>query len=109
MIGNRLFSGNSAFGLDAHVCMSSPISRRLVEECMAVTTADLRRVFGRPALQKTAAEAQALKFKLGRQWFGVYLVSEPHRWPLRRPRTLDDSVRLWISCPRCRRRARKLF
>jgi hypothetical protein len=55
-------------------------------------------------------DARPVRFQLGGQWFEVYVLTEPHHLPIRRRRTLaDDLVRIWISCPRCRHRARKLY
>jgi hypothetical protein len=103
-------SGN--FGRSPDPCVHgralSHAPRRLVEECAAVTTADLRRVIGRKTLLNAANDARPVKFQLEGQWFEIYVQTEPHHRKWRQ--TLDDNlVRIWISCPQCRHRARKLY
>lgn len=82
--------------------------RRLVEECVAVSIADLQRGFGRKTLLAAVNNAHPLQYRLEGQWFEIYFLTEP--MPTGRHRTLDDGpVRMWVSCPRCCHRARKLY
>jgi hypothetical protein len=106
------FSGNLDRGPDVDMRERALLHppKRLVEECIALSTGDLKRLFGRKALLKAAEDARPVGVKLGRQSFSIYLVTEPHRLPGRRASLSDsDLLRLWLSCFGCRRKVRKLF
>jgi hypothetical protein len=105
--------GNSAMRLplDMHMAKNPPIPRkRLVEECLAVSIDDLRRVFGKKALIIASNNAKPIKYQLGGQAFEIYVLAEPHNLPRKNNRTWDDSFfRVWLVCLGCCKRARKLF
>ena len=108
---NRLFNGNLAFQsvLDGREHESSAIARTLVEECISISLADLRKLFGRKEMLRAAQDAQPLRFQIHGNPFSANLVGEPHRLPNRNRRVSDrEVVRLWLVCT-CRRKVRKLF
>ena len=104
-------SGNFDGGSDGNMhgrALSYP--RRLVEECLAVSLADLRRTCGRKILLAAAIDARAVKFQLQGQRFEVYLLAEPqHMTPRARRTPTEDVLRLWLGCLGCRHRVRRLF
>jgi len=112
MDDNRLFNGNSAIqpDLDGHGYERMGTPRPLAEECISVSLADLRRLFGRRDLMKAAQEAKPVHFQILGNAFSVHLMAEPHRVPGRRGASSDrEVVRFWLVCMGCRHKARKLF
>ena len=113
-MGFQDFSGNSTFESGANVHMGASAysysPRPLVEECLAIRLADLRRIFGRKELLKAADDARPVRLDIQGNRFFVYLLAEPF-WPPRQNRALSDRQlkRLWLVCPACRRRVRTLY
>jgi hypothetical protein len=107
-------SANSMFGSGAGVHAGASVysysPRPLVEECLAIRLADLRRAFGRKELLKAAEDARPLRLVIQGNCFSVYLLAQTF-WPPRHNRVLSDRQlkRLWLVCPACRRRVRTLY
>jgi hypothetical protein len=87
--------------------------RRLVEECRTVTVSDLRAQFGRPALLHAIRECEPVMAWVAYcSSMSVYVTSEMHRLPTKREKwsnTGAGNARIWLTCPKCQRRAIKLF
>ena len=112
MPDSQLFHGNFLCppARDVPAGESSYPHKPLAEECSELTVADLRRTFGRKALIAAANEARPLRFWMGAQRYDLYVLVEMMRLPIRGCRSSDGEVlRVWLSCPRCRTRRRKLF
>jgi hypothetical protein len=84
--------------------------RRLVEECRAVSIADLRAICNRQTLLKLAKEERSVRLPVRNHYFQVGLSVGSHRLPGGRVRRSDTGGdgRLWLRCP-CGRRARRLY
>jgi len=116
MFRKRLFYGNSAIRPITNVHERGrgipPIPRRLVEECLSFSVADLKSRLGRKALLAASQDAHPVRFPAGGVWLSAYITYEPHRLPGRRTRWSDidqGNVRLWLVCLKCHRRVRKLY
>jgi len=112
MKDNRLFYGNSAIqpDLNGDGRERGAIPHPLVEECISLSLADLRRLFGRKELLKAAEDARPVHVRIHGNAFSIYLLQEPHRLPSRHGRVFYREItRLWIVCMCCRRRVRKLY
>lgn len=112
MNDNRLFYGNLPIqaGPDGHGREYFPIPHPLVEECISISLADLRRLFGRKELLKAAEDARPVRFQIQGNAFSIYLLAEPHRLPSGHGGMSSREVtRLWLVCMGCRRRVRKLY
>ena len=112
MNDNRIFNGNSAVqpSVDGDGRGCPGIPRPLVEECISISLADLRRLYGRKELFKAAEDARPVSFQIQRNAFSVYLLAEPHRLPRQNRGVSDREVtRLWLVCMGCRRKVRKLY
>ncbi len=89
-----------------------PSKRRLVEECEAVSIWVVQRAFGKKALMAAIREARPFRLPVPGGYFDVWFTDEPHRLPGRIERwsSLEDgNARLWLICPRCRRKRATLF
>jgi hypothetical protein len=89
-----------------------PGKRRLVEECEAVSVFTVRRLFGKAALLRAIREARPLLLPVSGGQFEVCITFESHRLPGNQDTYAcleRGTVRLWLSCPACRRSAAKLF
>jgi hypothetical protein len=110
---HRPISGNlqSPWESRDKVCGSSG-KRRLVEECEAVWVYAVQRAFGKKALIATICQARPFQLPVPGGYFDVWLVSEPHRLPGGRElwsSLREKTARLWLVCPRCRRKVAKLY
>lgn len=109
---NQLFNGNMSVQTvqDGHGHECSALPRPLVEECICISLADIRQLFGRLELLRAAQNARPVKFQIQGNPFSVYLLAEPHRVPNWNRQASDKEVmRLWLVCFSCRRKVRKLF
>jgi hypothetical protein len=88
---------------------SYPVKRRLAEECSAFSMADLRKIYKRKELLRLADEYQPAKFRLEGQRFSLYVIGEILPLPKRSRRTQNDTIRIWLMCPACFRRIRKVY
>jgi hypothetical protein len=89
-----------------------PRRRVLVEEAFSITIQDLKRIHGRSKLLQAADRGLTIPISLDGKHLEVYMTFDVHRLPSRQVRWSDPSeknVRLWMLCPRCWNRARKLF
>jgi len=112
MIDNPFYYGNSAMqsNLDGHGSEAPTSPHPLVEECIPISLADLRRLFGRKELLKAAEEARPVGVQIQRNAFSIYLLAEPHRLRSRHRGVSDrEATRLWLVCMDCRRKVRKLY
>lgn len=112
MEDDRILNGNSAIqpALDGRGWVHSAIPRPLAEECISISLADLRHLYGRKELIRAAQEAGRVHVQVHGNAFTIYLMTTPHRIPNRHPGASDgEVVRLWIVCQYCRRKTRKLF
>jgi len=109
---NRIFSGNSTIQptLDGHGCEHAATPRPLAEECISISLADLRQLFGRRELMKAAQDARPVHFEMLGNAFSIRVLAVPHRLPSGRFGLSDREVtRLWICCFGCRRKVRKVY
>lgn len=107
-------TGNSAepLSLPGHmgkIISSYPTGRRLAEECLVFSLADLRSIYKRKELLWLADSYRPAKFLLGGQRFALYLIAESIPRPKKNRRTGDETIRIWMTCPLCFRRIRKVY
>ncbi|MCI0724348.1 MAG: hypothetical protein L0338_36095 [Acidobacteria bacterium] len=86
--------------------------RRLVEECEVISVWVVQRAFAKKVLIASIREARPFQLPVPGGYFDVWFTDEPHRLPGRVERwsSLEDgNARLWLICPRCRRKRAMLF
>ena len=86
--------------------------RPLVEECEVVTIGAIRQRFGKNSLIALIRRRTPLELPLPAGSATVFLTWDSHHLPgpiARKSMLEDSSARLWLFCPRCMRRVRKLF
>ena len=112
MFKDRIFNGNLAIqsNPDGDGCKGAGTPHPLVEECISISLADLRQLFGRKELLKAAEDARPVHVRIQSHAFSIYLLAEPHKLPGRQRGVSDREVtRLWICCMGCRRKVRTLY
>jgi hypothetical protein len=117
MIEKKYATGNSAEGhrlpgrTDTNISSIPlfPFRRRLAEECLVVTMADIRGTYKRQDLLRLADTYQPVTFRLGGQPFVLHLITEFFPRPRHLCRTGDEMIRVWMTCPTCFRRVRKVY
>jgi hypothetical protein len=83
--------------------------RRLAEECFVFTMADLRNSYKRPEILRLADTYQPVTFQFEGHRFALYLITEFLPRPRHICQTGDFTIRVWMSCPACFRRVRKVY
>ncbi len=86
--------------------------RVLVEESASISIEDIRKICGRSKMLQAADRGLTIPISLNGKHLEVYMTFDIHRLPSRQVRWADPSdgnVRLWMVCPRCRHRAKKLY
>jgi hypothetical protein len=87
-------------------------TRRLVEECEAISIRDARQILGKEALISAIRQARPLRLPVLGGHFYVWPVDEPHRLPGKPERWSSLEVgncRIWLVCTGCRRKVAKLY
>jgi hypothetical protein len=88
---------------------SFPFGRRLAEECFVFAMAELRSIYKRRDLLRLADTYQPVTFRLGGQPFALHLITEFLPRPRHLRRTGEEMIRIWMTCPACFRRVRKVY
>jgi hypothetical protein len=111
---NQFYTGNFAepLSLPGHGGRNFalyPSRRRLVEECSVFTLADLRSIYKRRDLLRLADTYQPATFRLGGHRFSLHLIAEILPRPKNNRQTGDETIRIWMTCPACFQRIRKVY
>lgn len=85
---------------------------RLVEETPSISIKELQRIQGREKLLAAVRNAHPVQSWINATCYSTYLTYDIHFLPGKQSRWSEietGDVRLYLSCPRCRRRVRKLY
>jgi hypothetical protein len=109
----RLFLGNFDRSPQSKPVLGHfPGRRILAEECEVVTISAIRQSFGKKMLIALIRRCAPLELPLPGGPELVFLTWDAHRLPgpIKRKSMLEDhTARLWLLCPSCKRKVRKLF
>jgi hypothetical protein len=89
-----------------------PSRLRLVEECEKVSVGAIQKLFGKKTMIAAIHRAEPLSLPVFGGSFDVWFVDQPHQLPGTGDRFAslgDESRRLWLQCPGCRKRVAKLY
>lgn len=108
------FSGNlrSVVGVKRHRGEDFSYPTRLVEETPSISMSELRRVHGKQKLLAAIRNAYPVQYQIGDNCYTTYLTYDSHRLPGKQTHWSEiesGNVRIYMSCPRCRCRVRKLY
>jgi hypothetical protein len=111
---NQFSTGNNSKGLHPLGRMGGNISqyparRRLIEECIPFATADLREIYKRMDLLMLANSYRPAVFRLEGHRFSLHLIAETIPRPRNNRHTGDETTRIWLICPVCFQRVRKVY